>query len=188
MNNIRSLFVMIAGPSAVGKNTIIKKIQELDDRFYYPKVLTDRPARLVDEKHSITSAEFDKKEKSGELLYVEVVYGSRYAILKEDVIDAVENGKILIVDTQFDLELNDYDNLKIYILPTSLLELKRKLKVYRGEDREKRYKKDSEELKMLRKIKFQSFGIDQVIVNYNSDITAKEILRNANLRLSGFAK
>lgn len=184
MNKGKPLFVMIAGPSAVGKNTIIKKIQELDDRFYYPKVLTDRPARIQDEKNSISQLEFDKIEETGKLLYVEVVYRSRYAILKEDVEAAVKSRKIPIVDTQFGLKLKGYDLLKIYILPPSLREFKKKLEVYRGDDREKRYKKDIEELRYLRKVKFKNVGIDKVITNRDLDFTAKRILKTVYAKIT----
>lgn len=96
------LFV-IAGPTAVGKGTVIKHILE-----HYPQVklsvsATTRAPRPgeVDgvSYHFLTMAEFDAKIAAGQMLEYAVVHGTnKYGTLREPVEQALAAGQSMILE------------------------------------------------------------------------------------------
>ena len=66
------LFIIISGPSGVGKDSVIKRMQELDHSFHFVVTATDRPKRPgeVDgiDYCFVTTSEFERMIAEGELL------------------------------------------------------------------------------------------------------------------------
>ena len=75
--------LVLAGPSAVGKTTVMDKILELDCRFEYVRSATTRPKRpdaFADEYVYLTKEEFQSAIERGEILeymeYADNLYGT----------------------------------------------------------------------------------------------------------------
>ena len=92
------LFVLLLGPSGVGKSTIIKELaKELDITYVTP--VMDRPSRPGEtEKTSLAPEEFTKKEEAGEFLVVNHLYGSRYGTPRQTVEQILSARKIAVLD------------------------------------------------------------------------------------------
>lgn len=98
--------VVISGPSGVGKDATIKRLQTLGYPFHFVVTATDRPRRPgeVDgvDYFFVTSADFESMIERGELLEYAVVYGKHKGIPKEQVRRALSSGRdvVLRIDVQ----------------------------------------------------------------------------------------
>jgi len=94
-----SKFLLILGPSGVGKSSIIQELCLLDDRFLYISPFTTRPLREgeVDKVH-IGDGEMSAMDKEGAFLAVNQLYGTRYATPKAPVVEALRTGNFPILD------------------------------------------------------------------------------------------
>ena len=100
------LLVVISGPSGVGKDMTITRMKELGYPFYFVVTATTRPKR-ADEEHGkdyffISKSEFAEMIEQGELLEYAVVYGDYKGIPKQQVRQALDSGKdvIMRIDVQ----------------------------------------------------------------------------------------
>lgn len=110
MRNERDLtgkLIIIAGPSGVGKGTVISHLKELHPEWEYPISATTREPRPGEEDgvvyHFVSRDEFERMIEEGELLEYAVVHQEEYyGTLKEPIISALKQGKIIIreVDMQ----------------------------------------------------------------------------------------
>jgi guanylate kinase len=100
------LLVVISGPSGVGKDMTLKRMQELGYPFHFVVTATTRPKR-PDETHGvdyffISKSEFAEMIEQEELLEYAVVYGDYKGIPKEQVRQALASGKdvVMRIDVQ----------------------------------------------------------------------------------------
>lgn len=100
------LVVVLSGPSAAGKDSVIKRMKELDCPFHFVITATTRPPR-AGERHGqdyffLSEEEFLALEEQGELLEHALVYGQHKGIPKEQIRGALASGKdvIMRVDVQ----------------------------------------------------------------------------------------
>ena len=101
-----NLLIILSGPSGVGKDAVLKKMKELKLPFHYAVTATTR-ARRDGERQGIdyyflSKDEFHRMREKGELLEWAEVYGSYYGVPKEEIAQALTEGKdvILKVDVQ----------------------------------------------------------------------------------------
>lgn len=101
------LLVVISGPSGVGKDTIARRlIEKRPDSFYFVVTATTRPPRAgeVDglDYFFVSTDEFARMIEAGELLEYAVVYNDYKGIPKQQILDALNSGKdvIMRVDVQ----------------------------------------------------------------------------------------
>jgi len=100
------LLVVISGPSGVGKDATVKRMEELGYPFHFVVTATTRPRRPneVDgvDYHFVSEQEFAEMLKKNELLEHAIVYGQHKGIPKKQVQEALESGKdvIMRVDVQ----------------------------------------------------------------------------------------
>lgn len=107
-NNMeKGLFIAIAGPSGVGKGTIVKILKERMPQAVYVLSSTTRSPRPGEKDGEqyffINEEEFKKGIDEGRFLeWAQVHHGAYYGTLKEPVIKALEAGKVIIreVDLQ----------------------------------------------------------------------------------------
>jgi guanylate kinase len=98
--------IVISGPSGVGKDATIRRMQELGYPFHFVVTATDRPKRPNEadgiDYFFITNAEFEKMVEQGELLEYAIVYGHYKGIPKQQVRQAISSGRdvILRIDVQ----------------------------------------------------------------------------------------
>lgn len=165
-------FIIISGPSGVGKGTICNVLlKELN--AWYSVSMTTRSIREgeVDGVNYffISKEEFKKRIEDGQLLEYNVYNDNYYGTPKDKVLEKLEEG----VNVFLEIDVNGARNIKsifpdallLYIAPPSIDVLRERL-VGRGTDDletiEKRLKIAEEELK-------QVYFYDYVIVNDNLD-------------------
>lgn len=128
LTKIRSdaFFVLLLGPSAIGKSSLIKSLNEqTGNTFTYISPYTTRPLRDNEkDKISINDQEFDKLEQSGKFIYVNNFYNARYGTPLNTIEESLKNHKIPILDFPLDkvekLIRPEYDLLNIYIFPKTI--------------------------------------------------------------------
>ncbi|MFC1647502.1 guanylate kinase [Patescibacteria group bacterium] len=103
---IGKLFI-IAGPSGVGKGTVISHLKELHPEWEYPISATTREPRPKEEDgivyHFISKDEFERMIEEDELLEYAIVHQEEcYGTIKAPIIEALKQGKVIIreVDMQ----------------------------------------------------------------------------------------
>ena len=100
------LLIVISGPAGVGKDSVLRRMKELGYPFHFVVTATDRRPR-PGEVHGVdyfflSTEEFLRLEREGELLEHAVVYGEHKGVPKQQVRDAFASGKdvIMRVDVQ----------------------------------------------------------------------------------------
>ena len=151
--DVNKLFVLLLGPSGVGKSTLIGALTSLSDKFQYVKPCTTRPLREGEtDKNFVDEAEFDHIAAEEGFASINYMYGARYGLKTSSITEAIANGKIPILDFPLDkarqLERPEYDLLRIYVFPESINLWLQKLKDA-DRDLDGRAEKGLEELEML---------------------------------------
>lgn len=152
-------FIVMSGPSGVGKGTICNTLmQELD--AWYSVSMTTREIREgeVDgvNYYFISKEEFKKRIDEGKLLEYNIYNDNYYGTPKDKVLKKLEEGKNVFLE----IDVNGARNIKklfpnailIYVAPPSIEELRNRL-ISRGTEEmdviEKRLKIAEEELKQI---------------------------------------
>ncbi|HLG25618.1 MAG TPA: guanylate kinase [Candidatus Gracilibacteria bacterium] len=106
-NQLKGLLVIISGPSGVGKGTVIRELKKEYPHFVYPISHTTRPMRPGEKDgevyHFISKERFEKGIEDGEFLeWAKVHQMNYYGTLKKPILEALEEGKIVVreVDVQ----------------------------------------------------------------------------------------
>jgi guanylate kinase len=131
----RGLLTVVSGPSGVGKDSVLKRVFELDPSLAYSVSYTTRqprPGEVEGVDYSfVGDPEFDRLVKSGELLEWADVHGHRSGTGRRRVEGALETGKdiVLNVDVQGGMSVRRQmpDALLIFLAPPSVEELRRRL-------------------------------------------------------------
>ena len=185
--NPRPSFILLLGPSGVGKSTLIENI-----KFYFPvdyvNPVMDRPLRIDEkDKLSISKDEFTKMEKNEEFIVVNNIYGYRYGTPKAKIDEILNNGRVPVLDFPLSMvdRLSKYKDIlyTIYIVPPSLGTLHQRLnKDQRGEGNQ-RFVEAKRELLGLVKQKFQHPNIDAVVVNKSFEVATSNLSSILDARL-----
>lgn len=178
--------IIISGPSGVGKSTIRKRIIKEFDNFKYSVSLTTRKPRIDEETNAeeengkeyyfVTPEIFKENIKNNNFLeYQEVYKDTFYGTLKKDVMNLIDNGINVILEIDVDGALNikkEYnDTTLIFIKPSSLEELKNRLR-NRNSDSSKKIEERLEKAKYeINKSKYY----DYVITSTNKEEDYKKI-------------
>ena len=177
----QGLFVLLLGPSGVGKSTVIKELaQQLDITYITP--VMDRPLRSGETEKVFTSPEdFTQREQLGEFIAVNHLYGFRYGTPRAFIEQILANHGVAILDfplAKLNL-LSDYRQrgalLTIYLLPPSNEELAQRLA---KDDRDPdgiRLAEGLEEIKKLQDANLDHPDVDFFIINYDIHATARQI-------------
>jgi len=95
------LLVVISGPSGVGKDVTLKRMQEKGYPFHFVVTSTDRPRRPgeVDgvDYLFVSTAEFERMIEQDELLEHALVYGQHKGVSKAQVNQALESGQDVVM-------------------------------------------------------------------------------------------
>ncbi len=101
-NPVRApLLIVISGPSGVGKDSVVQRLKERDYPFHFVVTATTRAPRPQEEHGKdyffISEAEFEKMIEEDELLEHALVYGQHKGIPKQQVREALESGKDVVM-------------------------------------------------------------------------------------------
>ncbi len=128
-----SKFLLLLGPSGVGKSLIIEELLRLDSRFVYISPFMTRSLREGEKnKISISSEEMDEMWNSGELLVINKLYGIRYATPRLPIVQALAQGNFPVLDwpiSRIKTMTQAFPNqlCVIYVSPPSIEALRQRL-------------------------------------------------------------
>lgn len=126
-------FLLLLGPSGVGKSAIMKELRLMDSSFTYISPLMTRALRLGEtDKVPVSESELDEMERQGKFLAVNQLYGVRYATPREPIEKAFRNGNFPLLDwpvqnIQTMLGAFPGRTFTVYIAPPDLSTLERRL-------------------------------------------------------------
>jgi guanylate kinase len=138
------LLVVISGPSGVGKDTVIQRMKERQLPFHFVVTATTRPPR-PEEEHGVdyffvSHDDFAEMIEQDELLEYAIVYNDYKGIPKQQVRQALESGKdvVMRLDVQGAETIRDLspDALLIFLTTQNEEELVNRLKARKTETRE----------------------------------------------------
>ncbi len=177
-------FIVISGPSGVGKGTICNKLINELNAWYSVSTTTRSPREgEVDgvNYYFISKEEFEKKIKDGEFLEYNVYNNNYYGTSKKIVLDKMKQG----VNVFSEIDVNGAHNIKkifpdallIYIAPPSMEVLRERL-IRRGTESEEKINQRLEIAKKeLKEVDFYDF----VVVNDDLETATNEV-RNIILK------
>jgi len=180
--------IIISGTTCAGKDTVVKKLLEINNNICKSTSYTSRPIRPgeVDGKHYyfVDRNIFEEKIKNDDFLeYARVQYGDYYGTPKREVIDLLESGKdvILVIDVQGAQIIKEKfpDTLLIFILAPSMNEIKKRLISRKTETKEQiinRFKTAYNELNEVNKYNYVVVNddIDECVNKVNSIIISNK--------------
>ena len=176
------VLLVISSPSGTGKTTICKKLLEYDKNVHLSVSVTTRKKRKnevdgVDYYFRNKNEFLDLKSKDS---FIEnaFVFENYYGTLKSEVLEKLENGIDVLIDIDWQgtrqiTQAMGGNLVKIFLLPPSIYELKKRLS--------KRNSDSVEEInfrmsKALKEIKHYD-EYDFVLINNNLDTTFKQIVK-----------
>ena len=132
----RGVMLVLASPSGAGKSSISRALFADDPNIALSVSVTTR-ARRTDEVdgthyHFIDVATFKRMQAEGELLESAEVHGNFYGTPRARVEERLSQGRDILFDIDFQGTLQLYENCRadmvtIFILPPSIIELRKRL-------------------------------------------------------------
>jgi guanylate kinase len=168
------LLIVISGPAGVGKDSLIQRMKERGYPVHFVVTVTDRPPR-PGEVHGVdyfflTTGEWLRMEREGELLENAVVYGQHKGVPKQQVRQALASGQdvIMRVDVQGAATIQRLvpEAVLIFLVASSEEELEQRLRDRGGDSPaqlEKRIAAAREEMRRLPEF-------DYVVVNRDGEL------------------
>ena len=172
--DVNPLLVVISGPSAAGKDSVIRRMQELGHPFRFLVTATTRPKREGEtdgvDYYFLSESEFQRMIDEGEFLEYALVYGQYKGVPKVHARDALAAGQdvVMRVDVQGAATVRRLipQAVLVFLLTASEEELVERLR--------RRGTESSEELNlridMLREEVARSNEFDYIVVNPNGKL------------------
>jgi len=180
-NSRRGLMLVMSSPSGAGKTTLTRRLLSDDDDVVMSVSATTRPPRPGEENgidyFFVPHERFQEMISEGELLEHAVVFDNRYGTPRGPVLEALQEGKDVIFDIdwqgtqQLMSSSRAIDLVRIFILPPTIAALEKRLRA-RGQD--------SDEVVQKRMEKAESeishwAEYDYVLVNDDLDQTYEDL-------------
>lgn len=166
----QSKFLLLLGPSGVGKSTIIRHLKAFDRRFEYVTPMTTRQLREGEkDKVHIPLEEMRQLEAEGRLLTINNIYGTYYATPKSIIDTALDEERFPVLDwpvQKMEIMRTTYPDqlFVVYVAPENTDELLRRLALDNRDTNGQRYALGKDELEHLHAGDYNSF-IDLHVVN-----------------------
>ena len=176
------VLLVISSPSGTGKTTICKKLLEFDKNIHLSVSVTTRKKR----KNEVEGVDYYFRSKKdfltlkSENAFIEnaLVFENYYGTLKSEVLKQLDNGIDVLIDIdwqgtrQITKEMKG-NLIKIFLLPPSINELKKRLSIRNSDSLKEINFRMS---KALKEIKHYD-EYDYVLVNNNIDNTFQNIVK-----------
>lgn len=138
------LLIVISGPSGVGKDTVIQRMKTRELPFHFVVTATTRPKRPEEvdgvDYYFVSHDQFAEMIENDELLEYAIVYNDYKGIPKDQVREALDSGKdvVMRIDVQGAETIRDLcpDALLIFLSTRTEEELVRRLKARKTESKE----------------------------------------------------
>ncbi|MBO4359134.1 MAG: guanylate kinase [Erysipelotrichaceae bacterium] len=176
----KGLLIVFSGVSGVGKGTILSRLMPMEDlNLAYSVSMTTRKPREGEVEgvnyFFVSKKRFIEAIKNDELLEHARFVGNDYGTPREYVETMREQGKNVILEIEIkgakQITEKCPDCLSIYIIPPSLEELERRLRLRGTEDDETIMKRISKARKELKDIDFY----EHVVCNDDLDVAVEEV-------------
>ena len=173
------MLVVLSGPSGVGKDSVLRRLRELDQYWHFTVTATTRTQRLGEEDGEdylfMDRDSFHQMVREGDFLECAQVYGNWYGVPKSQVKEAMDNGMDVIMktDVQGAATIRDLvpGGIFIFLMPPSPQELERRLRERKTEttpDLELRIRTAMDEMRQLSQF-------DYVVVNDDLETAVDQI-------------
>ena len=180
MSGPRPLLVVLTGPSAAGKDSVLTRLRPLLPRAHFVITATTRPPRSNErdgeDYYFVSTNEFRRMIEKGELLEHALVYGDHKGVPKRQVRDALAGGKDVLMRTDVQgarhIKTVVPGTTTIFVTAPSLSELTQRL-LERGSE-----SKEQAELRMRTAISEMDCAgeFDYTVVNDELDRCVAEVL------------
>ncbi len=132
---VKGIALIVSGPSGSGKDTMLRSLLEKYPEIKFSISTVTRPKRgnaEEDCKYNFVSCEtFEQMIENNEFLEYNLYLGNYYGTPKKPVIDAIENGDVIILE----IDVNGAENVRknmpgiksVFIMPPSMEELEHRL-------------------------------------------------------------
>ena len=167
------LMVVVSGPSGVGKDTLLERMEELHSglNFHFVVTATTREPRADEadgvNHHFLNRDQFQDMIRNDELLEWAEVYGNYYGVPKAQVTDALAAGKHVLcrVDVQGAARIRTLapEALFVFVLPPDKDALRWRL-MERGQDSEESIER---RLKAAKGEIEQASRFDEQLINHD---------------------
>ena len=186
------VLLVISSPSGTGKTTICKKLLEYDKNIHLSVSVTTRKKRKNEvegiDYYFKTKKDFLNLKSENSFIENAFVFENYYGTLKSEVLEQLENGIDVLIDIDWQgtrqiTQAMKGNLIKIFLLPPSIDELKKRLSKRNSDSLEEINFRMSRALKEIKH--YDEY--DYVLVNNNLDKTFQQIvkiLESERLKLS----
>ncbi|MEI7804358.1 MAG: guanylate kinase [Hyphomicrobiales bacterium] len=198
----RGLMLVLSSPSGAGKTTLSRRLLQDDrDIDLSISVTTRKPRPGEIDGHDyrfVDAAKFAAMVKNDELLEYAEVFGNRYGTPREPVMASLKTGRDILfdIDWQGTQQLNEKareDVASIFVLPPSIVELERRLRMRAQDDEDvirKRMEKVGEELSHWAEYDYVILNdaLDRAFAQVRTVLTAERLKRHRQPWISSFVR
>ena len=176
------ILLVISSPSGTGKTTICKKLLEYDENIHLSVSVTTRKKRKNEvegiDYYFRTKKDFLNLKSKDSFIENAFVFDNYYGTLKSEVLDQLENGIDVLIDIDWQgtrqiTQAMKGNLIKIFLLPPSINELKKRLSKRNSDSVKEINFRMSKALKEIRH--FDEY--DYVLVNNNLENTFQQIVK-----------
>lgn len=172
--------VVLSGPGGVGKSTVSKKVRAHNDFWVSVSATTRKPRHT--ETHGVdyiymSDEEFDRAIANGYFLEWAAFAGARYGTPKQPVLDALSQGKDVLLEIDINgaklVKANWSDAILVFLEPPSWEELVSRLEGRATDSSERR----AERLVLAQDEMAQSPFFDHILVNDQVEHVVASLIR-----------
>jgi len=170
-------FLLLLGPSGVGKSHLMRALQELDSRYTYISPCTNRRLRDGEtDKVHVSDSVMDRMAEAGEFLVINEKFGYRYATPRQPIGDAFAAHRFPLLDwpiSRIDIMQQAFAGrlYVTYVLPPSLEVLAERLRSDARDPDGLRYREAVSEIERQQAGDYDAL-YDLAVVNHDNEAPA----------------